>query len=344
MTSKLIPRPELDKFLSIYALHQPQPAEHQAPFIQLLEWMDRQNPETLLERNCQPGEIILPEGEQSDMFYVIRSGQTVVIKGELEAPTVIGFRGTGDAIGEMGLLENLPRSATVIALEPVALWGLRRETFHRFLAENPAFGLSLMSMLSGRIRESDEERLRGYVRERQKEEVLEDLSKLATFDSLTGLFNRRSLDELLRDEIIRAIQNDSSVGVIMADIDHFKQINDTHGHQAGDLMLQAGAGIFRQFVRTADSVCRYGGEEFVIIMPGASLDVLARCAEKIRVGFAAYRLNYQGASICATISLGAASFPQHGKNGTEVLGRADQALYQAKRSGRNRVVLFSSES
>jgi diguanylate cyclase (GGDEF)-like protein len=344
MTSQIISRAELDKYLSIYSLHQPQHSEDQAPYTQLLEWMKRQSPETLLKRECQPGEIILPEGEQSDMFYVIRSGQTVVIKGDLESPTVIGFRSVGDAIGEMGLLENLPRSATVIALGPVSLCGLRRETFHLFLAENPAFGLSLMSMLSGRIRESDEERRRGYVRERQKEDVLEDLSKLATFDALTGLFNRRIMDEILRDETIRAIQNDQSVGIIMADIDHFKQINDTYGHLAGDLMLQTAANTLKKCVRSADSVCRYGGEEFVIIMPGASFEILARCAENIRVSFAALRAEYQDLSMSATISLGLASFPQHGKNGGEVLERADQALYQAKRSGRNRVVLYASET
>lgn len=341
MPPKLIPRPSLDKYLAIYAMHQ-RPAD-EAPFRQILSWMDaKKSIQTLSERNCQPGEIIIQEGEPGDIFYVIRSGQAVVIKGELEQPTVIGFRTIGDAIGEMALLENRPRSATVIALTPVSLWGLERETFHQFIAENPAVSLSLMSMLSGRIRESDEERMRGYVRERQKEEILEDLSKLATYDPLTGLLNRRSMEEILRDEIIRAIQQGSTVGVIMADIDHFKQINDTYGHPAGDIMLQTAAANFKKCVRGADSVCRYGGEEFFIIMPGASLEIIVRCAEKIRSGFENLHIPYQGHNLNATISLGVASFPQHGKNNTEILECADQALYQAKRSGRNRVVIYSN--
>lgn len=340
MSPEIIPRTELDKFLSVYALGHHQRAEEDAPFMQLLDWMGRQAGETFTERECQPGEIILPEGEHSDMFYLIRAGHAVVIKGELENPTVIGFRGLGDAIGEMGLLENMPRSATVIALTPVSLLGLGRETFHKFLAENPTFGINLMSMLSGRIRESDEERLRGVVRERQKEEVLEDLSKLAIYDPLTGLYNRRQMDETLSAEAIHAMQRKDVVGIIMADIDHFKTVNDTYGHRAGDLMLQATAQILKKSVRAADSVCRYGGEEFAIIMPGASLTILERTAEKIRSRFEKLRLEYEDHTIQTTISLGAASFPQHASNLTEVLERADQALYQAKRAGRNRVVVY----
>jgi len=342
MSPEIIPRPELDKFISIYGLGQHQAPEGDAPFMQLLNWTDSQQDETFTERECQPGEIILPEGEHSEMFYLIRAGQAVVIKGELENPTIIGFRGIGDAIGEMGLLENMPRSATVIAITPVSLLGLGRETFHKFLAQNPTFGLNLMSMLSGRIRESDEERLRGVVRERQKEEVLEDLSKLAIFDPLTGLYNRRQMDETLRAEAIRAMQRKDVVGIIMADIDHFKRVNDTYGHRAGDLMLQATAQILKKNVRAADSVCRYGGEEFAIIMPGASLAILERTAEKIRLHFEKLSLDYEDQKIRTTISLGAASFPQHASSLTEVLERADQALYQAKRAGRNRVVIYQN--
>ncbi|MDX9991951.1 MAG: GGDEF domain-containing protein [Anaerolineales bacterium] len=342
MTPAILPRAELDKFLSIYALHQ-RPA-NETSFKELLTWMEKkQNGQTLLERSCQPGEIIVHEGEPGDFFYVIRSGQAVILKGEIESPTVIGFRTSGDAIGEMALLENRPRSATVIALTQVLLWSLERETFHQFLAENPALSLSLMGILSGRVRESDEERRRGTVRERQKEEVLEDLSKLATFDSLTGLLNRRSMEEILRDEIVRAIQQGGSVGVIMADIDFFKNINDTYGHRAGDLMLQTVASSLKKCVRAADSVCRFGGEEFVIIMPGASFEILIRCAEKIRAGFESLQIKQHGISFGTTISLGVASFPQHGKNGEEILEHADQALYRAKRSGKNRVVLYADQ-
>ncbi len=346
MTHPIIPRPELDKFLAIYALQQQ--ASHspdQPPFKELLAWMDKkQNGQTLLERKCQQGEVIIHEGEAGDMFYVMRSGLAIVIKGEIETPTVIGFRSTGDTIGEMALLENRPRSATVIALEPVSLWKMERDTFHQFLTENPALSLTLLSILSGRIRESDEERLSGTIRERQKEVVLEDLSRLAAYDPLTGLYNRRQMDETLRVEALRAIQSKSVIGIIMADIDHFKNINDTYGHHAGDLMLQAAANILKESVRAADSVCRYGGEEFVIILPGASLNIIERIAKKIRARFEKHKLEHKGQTLQATISLGAASFPQHANNLEQVIQHADKALYQAKRNGRNRVVLYSAEN
>ena len=342
MSPQLISRSELDKFLSIFALSQPAPEE--APFTQLLNWMDENTSDEIIDRQAQPGEVILPEGENSDMFYVIRSGEAVVIKGELENPTVIGFRSTGDAIGEMGLLENLPRSATVIALTPVSLWGLGRETFHKFLAQNPEFGINLMSMLSGRIRESDDERLRGVVRERQKEEVLEDLSKLAIYDPLTGLYNRRQMDETLRTEAMHAMQRKSVVGILIADIDHFKSVNDTYGHRAGDVMLQATAQVLKKSVRVDDSVCRYGGEEFLVIMPGASTSILRRTAEKIRVRFSKLKVEHDGVVIQATISLGAASFPQDGNSILDVIECADKALYRAKRGGRNQVVVYSAEA
>lgn len=346
MASQIISRTELDKYLSIYGLHQPRRQADDSLFAQLLAWMDaRQNGHTLLERKCQPGEIIIREGEPGDVFYVIRWGQAVVVKGDLHAPTVIGFRTIGDAIGEMALLENRPRSATVVALSDVSLWSLEREIFYQFLIENPALSLSLLNMLSGRIRESDEERLRGYEREKQKEEVLEDLSKIAIFDPLTGLYNRRYMDEVMRDELIRALQHTTTVGILMGDIDYFKKINDTYGHRTGDLVLQAAAKLFKKSVRSADSVCRYGGEEFVIIMPGASLAILARTAEKIRARFETFRFTTQEKTkIAITISIGAASFPQHANQLDDVIELADRALYRAKLAGRNRVVIYSSEN
>ncbi len=337
-----IPRPELEKYLSILALQQRPNAE--ATFTPLLNWIDHQKPHALQERTCQPGEIILPEGEHSDIFYIIRSGHAIVLKGELDDPTIIGFRTTGDAIGEMGVIDNLPRSATVIALTPISLWGLGKETFHQFLAENPTFGLTMMSVLSSRIRESDEERLRGSVRERKKEEVLEDLSRQAAYDPLTGLFNRRQMEDILREEQILALQRAGTVGILMADIDHFKKINDTYGHRVGDLMLQAAANLLKGCVRAADSVCRYGGEEFVIIMPGVTRQNLLRTAEDIRARFEALRVEYEGQCVGSTISLGGAIFPEHGNNLNETIEHADQALYQAKRSGRNQSALYQPQA
>jgi diguanylate cyclase (GGDEF)-like protein len=305
----------------------------------------KQLTDSLMERTCQPGEIIIRENEPGDVFYIIRSGNAVVIKGDFQNPTILGFRSIGDSIGEMALLDNLPRSATVIALDTVSLWCLSREMFYQFVGENHlSFNLDLMNMLSSRIRKSDEERVRGYVREKQQVVVLETLSKQATHDPLTGLFNRRYLDQILYGEIAHAQQNGSLVGILMADVDHFKQVNDKHGHKAGDLVLQELGKIMKKCVRLADIVCRYGGEEFVIIMPGASEPTVSKCAEEIRSKFQALTVVFENHEIHATLSLGVAIYPLHGSSVDEVFVRADRAMYRAKEEGRNRMVVHSIES
>jgi diguanylate cyclase (GGDEF)-like protein len=346
MEVEIIPPSQLDKFLSIYDAHKQEDQENETPFLQLLAWVEeRHATQAMEERICQPGEIILREDEPGDIFYVIRSGHAVIIKGDIETATVLGFRGMGDAIGEMALLENLPRSATVIALNPVSLWSLSRATFYQFLGENhPSFSLDLLNMLSSRIRKSDEERRRGYVREKEQVVALETLSRQATHDPLTGLFNRRYLDQILYGEIAHARQNGSLVGILMADVDHFKQINDRYGHKAGDLMLRALGDLMKSCVRSADIVCRYGGEEFVIIMPGASAPTVDRCAEEIRSRFQALSVESEDQKINATISLGAAIYPLHGSNVDDVFIKADRAMYQAKQRGRNQVVVSPIES
>jgi diguanylate cyclase (GGDEF)-like protein len=345
MSSNMISLSELDKLVSVYDLNKQESAQEKTPFLQLLDWMNhRQTDPAIVEQIYQPGEIVIRENEPGDIFYVIRSGQAVVVKGEIQAPTILGFRGIGDVIGEMSLLDNLPRSATVIALNTISVWCLSREMFYQFVSENPAFSLDLMNMLSSRIRKSDEERLRGYAREKEQVVALETLSRQATHDPLTGLFNRRYLDQILYGEIAHARQNSSLVGILMADVDHFKRINDTYGHKAGDLMLQAVGGVMKKCVRSADIVCRYGGEEFVIVMPGASAPTVSKCAEEIRARFEALRVMSDDREIQATISLGAAIYPLHGSSVDEVFVRADRAMYCAKQRGRNRVVVFSAES
>jgi diguanylate cyclase (GGDEF)-like protein len=346
MSLETISSSELDKLISSYAVYKEESYQDDTPFIQLLAWIEKKKTDqTIMERICQPGEIILREDDLGDIFYVIRSGQTAIVKGDFQNPTVLGFRSIGDALGEMALLENLPRSATVIALNTVSLWSLSREMFYQFVGENhPSFSLDLMNMLSSRIRKADEERRRGYVREKEQVVVLETLSKQATHDPLTGLFNRRYLDQILYGEIAHARQNGSLVGILMADVDHFKQVNDKYGHKAGDLMLQALGGLMKKSVRSADIVCRYGGEEFVIIMPGATVPTVRKCAEEIRNKFQALRVISENDELQATISLGAAIYPLHGSNVDDVFVHADRAMYQAKQGGRNRVIVFPVES
>jgi diguanylate cyclase (GGDEF)-like protein len=188
--------------------------------------------------------------------------------------------------------------------------------------------------------EKTNERLEATIR--QNEALQVKLREQAVRDPLTGLFNRRYLKETLDREISRARREDLTIGIMIMDIDEFKNVNDMFGHSAGDLMLQAMGDLLRVNTRAEDIVCRYGGEEFVIVMPGASLQIAYERAELIRVKFEQMWVPYDGELLHATISLGVAAYPIHGTDGEDALIRADRALYQAKEDGRNRVVVYRS--
>ncbi|MGD1699160.1 diguanylate cyclase [Dapis sp. BLCC M229] len=162
-------------------------------------------------------------------------------------------------------------------------------------------------------------------------------------DALTGLFNRRYLDEYLKQEIIRAKRNQQPLSVIMVDVDHFKRFNDTYGHDVGDIVLRELGRFLQQQVRVYDIACRYGGEEMTLILINTPISVAKQRAENICSGVRSLSLKNQGETLPSiTISLGVACFPLHGNTGEEIVQRADRALYRAKKTGRNRVVLYQN--
>ncbi|MBF0344285.1 MAG: diguanylate cyclase [Nitrospirae bacterium] len=168
----------------------------------------------------------------------------------------------------------------------------------------------------------------------------ETLQNLSTRDPLTGLYNRRYMEESFDLERGRAIRKGTPVGVIMVDIDHFKRFNDTFGHEAGDAVLRELGIYLKKNVRNGDVACRYGGEEFALIMPDASLDVAWERAEFLREGVKQLNVVYERQSLGSiSLSLGVAVLPDHGQETQEIFQAADNALYSAKRQGRNRVCI-----
>jgi diguanylate cyclase (GGDEF)-like protein len=162
-------------------------------------------------------------------------------------------------------------------------------------------------------------------------------------DPLTGLFNRRYLLETCRREFSRARRAAQSVSLLSLDIDHFKKFNDNHGHDAGDTALRAVAGCLDKLFRNDDVACRFGGEEFVVLLPGADIVVAARRAEELRGNIEALVVPYLEENLPRiTVSIGVAAFPEAGDMPQEILKAADEALYRAKEDGRNRVELFAA--
>jgi len=165
----------------------------------------------------------------------------------------------------------------------------------------------------------------------------EELERLSTTDTLTGLGNRRHLMNLLTHEIERAKRAGQPFSILMLDVDHFKSYNDNHGHQAGDDVLARISTVLRESIRPYDCAARYGGEEFLIMLSATPLDRAQESAERIRKQVGAEQ--FQGGHV--TISIGVAEYPSHGATAKAVIGQADAALYEAKHAGRDRVVCAS---
>ena len=163
------------------------------------------------------------------------------------------------------------------------------------------------------------------------------LEEQAIRDPLTDLYNRRYLDDALERELVRAQREGYPVSLVMLDIDHFKDLNDSHGHPAGDAVLIALAHSLRDQVRAGDLACRWGGEEFALVLPNMPLAAAMARADTLRARFAARRPATGGISLAATLSAGVAAFPEHATTPAALVAAADAALYRAKGEGRDRV-------
>ena len=173
----------------------------------------------------------------------------------------------------------------------------------------------------------------------------ETLRNQSIRDALTGLFNRRYLEESLEREISRANRDRNSIAIIMLDIDHFKEFNDRFGHQAGDAALRALGDFLKKATRGQDIVCRYGGEEFALVLNGSTLQGALERGETLRDGVKRLEVQYGGQLLGSiTVSMGLALFPDHGSTIAEVLRGADQALYCAKREGRDQICVWTADS
>jgi diguanylate cyclase (GGDEF)-like protein len=178
-----------------------------------------------------------------------------------------------------------------------------------------------------------------------KERADRETYELATTDSLTGVYNRRTFKELAEPQLSRSRRAHLPVSLLLLDLDHFKRINDTYGHLAGDDVLREFSRLVREGLRKEDLLARYGGEEFVVLLPGTGAAAAQVSAERIREDVAARQLDANGHLVRVTVSIGVASEAGDTLPSLEaMLGRADEALYQAKNQGRNKVVTLPMQA
>ena len=206
----------------------------------------------------------------------------------------------GELYGLLQVFSQDPMGADLEALKPLAM----------ALADSMSLALSSIAL-----------------RERLRSQALRD--------PLTGLYNRRFMEEVLESLTVQAERRNGTLSAIMIDLDHFKQLNDKHGHAAGDTVLRDVAGIILAALRKTDVACRYGGEELIVLLPDSDLNAAYAKAETIRLKIAELS-PLEGVTVSA--SLGVASIPETSGGSTELTTMADAALYEAKQSGRNRVM------
>ncbi|RDH83498.1 MAG: hypothetical protein DIZ77_18395 [endosymbiont of Seepiophila jonesi] len=224
----------------------------------------------------------------------------------------------------------------------VSVYGLSNLAGHIFALFS--FWLIFEAIISTTLKEPVRVMSRNLINEIEEHKQAEtDLKYLATHDSLTGLYNRKVMEQRITDEILRAARYNHVLSVFMLDIDHFKQTNDTYGHKAGDTALSKIASIVESSIRKTDYVARYGGEEFAVVLPETPLSEAEELAERLRSQIADHAIPLSGdREINITASIGVATFPENAKTWDELLEAADKAMYSAKENGRNCVQTANS--
>jgi diguanylate cyclase (GGDEF)-like protein len=294
--------------------------------VPLLQDLGRAELEKLASRtrreHFHSGADIVEIGAPGRSLYLVLDGLVQVIYPSPSSDFELARLGAGDFFGEMALLNDKPRSATVRALTPVDLIALDKEEFRRVVSDTPGLALQLLAALSVRIRNADEQ--------------ISTLSDQAVRDPLTGLLNRRAFQERLHEEVDRARRYGTHFSLIVLDVDHFKGINDTLGHLAGDEVLAWLGRVLQEHTRAADSPFRIGGEEFAVLCPSSDAHMAGLAARRlVSVVAEAKPPTEQGMRI--TMSAGYAGCPEHGLSFEDVYSNADEALLKAKTDGRNRV-------
>lgn len=274
------------------------------------------------------GECLIRKGEPNLHVYVVISGRLRV---ELDGGgPPLAHIGRGETVGELSLLAGSFTTATVAAEEPARLLVLDEETFWWLAESSHEFSVGLLIRLAKRMRSNTDAVQENITLRRHFEQA-------ALSDALTGARNRRWLDQTLPRMVQRHLHTSDPMCIAIMDIDHFKRVNDTYGHAAGDKVLMQVGQLVRGNLRPTDFAARIGGEEFVLVLPQTSLQGAVIAAERLRDAIAGTAFEHEGRSLQqVTVSLGLAEL-ERSADYRDMLARADKALYAAKQAGRNRI-------
>jgi diguanylate cyclase (GGDEF)-like protein len=285
---------------------------------------------------------VAPEmgASRPDSFVV---GTLVAVTGVCSVQAAGASEGAGEGFTIPRSVRILQRSPADVVIRQRPSWWTVAHSLSLLSAALAliAFALGTIVLLRVRIKHQTATILAQLAETAQLKDAAEFL---AMHDSLTGLYNREAIFAALRRELDLAARSGTTTGVLMLDLDHFKQINDTYGHAAGDFVLRESVRRILESVRSSDLVGRYGGEEFLVVLPVCDGDRVETCAERIRASIADEPMAYEGISLRVTASLGAVATRSPLYSKKEALITADLALYQAKNQGRNRVAFHDLHS
>ncbi|MES2818328.1 MAG: GGDEF domain-containing protein [Pseudomonadota bacterium] len=300
---------------------------HQIRHLRLFQNVAASSLQLLLKefRACEltTNEVLLSPFNRNQYLYLLLEGQLKVYLGSLDNQAVSTLE-AGECVGEISFIDNDRPSAYVVAAAPSLVLRLHRESLMNLFEQSPQLMQNLLELLCERVRQGNR--------------LIIDSEQNANIDTLTGSFNRRWLEHAFKRERNRCRLNDQPLSLLMLDVDHFKHYNDQHGHLAGDYALCMVAHTLRNQLRLKDIVVRYGGEEFVILLPEMAVVESRGIGDRLRESLERIDTFYSPVGMLpgVTASLGLAQLGPHDSL-ESLIARADSALYEAKEQGRNRL-------